>query len=411
MKKTILVLAAAASAAGAFGEGAAEQFNALGYGTLSGKLQSLTMYRDYDNGANNYSSTLSLQLDYLSPVKNGWTAGFSYIGVGVVDAMDIENPPAGLGPGEALLGNGRVNVLNEGFLDYNFEDFSLTNTTVWAGRKVNNAEVFRANAVRSKARAIQAVAVESKDLPQTRLSVGHAGRMSNWIQAGDQWKFRDFGDVFGVGYKTDGVTWGEAVNTSIENIELAAFDAIAWDVCNLIGFRGRFGLSEDLALLGYFRNEKDIGRAAGRNSNVLGVSVESKLDALTLEGGYFGVYGDDLRFQETTTGINHALGDSMMIFAQQFGGGANTVYAKAVTKLEKTATTLYGLYNYTRHDTGKANKALRSGHELNFVAKQPIPKIDNLTVAFKLGLGYRDGYNGAPDIFGTDTRLFLTYGF
>ena len=411
MKKTTLMLATALAASFAAAEGGINEFNDLGYGTLSGKLQSLSMYRDYDNGNNNYSSTLSIQLDYLSPTTNGWTAGFSYIGVGVVDAMDLDNPPAGLGPGEALLGNGRVNLLNEAFLDYNLEDFALTNTTVWAGRKVNNAEVFRANAVRSKARSIQALAIESKDLPQTRVTVGHADRMSNWIQSGDQWNFRDFGDVFGVGYDTDGVTWGEAVNTSYENIELAAFDAIAWDVCNLLGFRGRFGLSEDITLLGYYRNETDIGQAADRDSNVLGISIETKVNALTLEGGYFGVYGDDLRFQETTTGINHTLGDSMMIFARHYEGGANTLYAKAVTKLEKTATTLYGLYNYTRHDTGKAGKSLRSGHELNFIAKQPIPKFDNLTVALKLGFGYRDGYNGAPDIFGTDTRLFVTYGF
>lgn len=408
MKKAVLHLAAVTAAAAAFGEGAVAQFNALGCGTVSGRLQSLTMYRDYDNGVNNWSSTLGLQLDYLTPTAHGWTAGFSYVGVGVVDSLDYGQVTA---PGETLLGNGRVNLMNQGFVDYNLADFSLTNTTVWAGRKVSNAEVFRADDFRSKARAVQAIAVTTKDLPQTALTIGHADRLSNWIQAGNQWKFRDFGRVFGTPYDTDGVTWAEAVNHSVEHAELAVFDAIAWDVCNLIGFRGRFELDDNLALLGYYRNETDIGDAASRHSNVIGLSVESRLEAVTIEGGYFGVRGDDLRFQETTTGINHALGASMMIYTQPFGGDSDTLYAKAVSKLKKTNTTLYGLYNYTFHDTGKPGKTLRDGHEINLVAKQPVPKIDNLSVALKFGLGIKDGYNGAPDDMATDTRLFVTYTF
>ena len=35
---------------------AVDQFNALGYGTLSGRLQTLSMYRDFDAGNNNYST-------------------------------------------------------------------------------------------------------------------------------------------------------------------------------------------------------------------------------------------------------------------------------------------------------------------------------------------------------------------
>ena len=116
-----------------------------------------------------------------------------------------------------------------------------------------------------------------------------------------------------------------------------------------------------------------------------------------------------MAFQELTTGINHALGSSLMIYSQQFNGGTDTLYLKAVTKLEKTQTVLYGLYNFTRHDTGKSNQ--RHGQELNIVVKQPVPKFDNLAVAFKGGIGYRDGINGTPDTVGTDARVFVTYTF
>jgi len=412
MKKTTIILASATVASFAFAESAIEQFNELGYGTLSGRLQTLSMYRDYDNGANAHATTLGIQLNYLSPELEGWTVGAAYNGAGVLDSMDYDTSS---NPGEALVANGRNNVLNEGYLNYNMAAFGLTNTTATAGRRINNGEVFRADDFRQKARSITAIQAESKDVENFRIAGGHAFELSNWMASGDNWKFNDFGDVFGAGYNTAGITWGEGSYTGIENLEVALFDAIAYDVANLLGARAKYALSEETALLAYYRNERDVGKAADRTSNAFGLSVEQKAGAFILEGGYFGVHGGDLHFQETTTGINHALGSSMMIYAFQFDQGADTLYAKATTKLEKTNTTLYGLYNYTRLDKskthGSAGIALRQAQELNLVVKQPIPKIDNLTAALKVGLGYRDGVAGAGNTFGTDTRLFVTYTF
>lgn len=410
MKKTPTILATAMAASLASAGSIIEQFNELGYGTLSGRLQTLSMYRDYDNGNNNHSTTLGIKLDYLSPEKEGWTAGASYVGAGVLDSM-YDNEPY---PGDRLIQNGRVNVLNEAFLNYNMAAFDLTNTTVTAGRRINNGEVFRADDFRQKSRSITAIQAESKDVENFCFAGGHAFRLSNWLDTDthptlSSWKFQDFGEVFNTPYDTDGVTWGETSYTGVENLEIAVFDAIAWDVANLLGARAKWDISEETALLAYLRTERDVGRAAGHDANAFGLSAVQKLDKVTLEGGYFGVYGDTLRFQELTTGINHALGSSMMLFSGQFVGDANTLYAKAVTKLEKTKTTLYGLYNITFHD--QSQTGLRSGQEVNVVVKQPIPKLDNLTVALKVGMGYHDGVSGNDNIFGTDTRLFVTYMF
>ncbi len=407
MNKTILILAATAAALTTFaGEGAAQQFNDLGYGTISGRLQTLSMHRDYEGTGTQYGSTLGLELRYLSPVKEGWSIGATYNGAGVVHSKDYGTST---NPGEALIANGRVNVLNEGYLAYNMEALGLTNTTATIGRKINNAEIFRADDFRQKSRSISAFEIESKDVKDFRMAGGHSWKMSNWIDAGDLWDFNDYGDVFGAPNDTDGITWAETVYTGFEDMEIALFDAIAWDVANLLGARGRFGLTEDTALLGYLRFESDIGDAADQDAIAAGLSIEQKINALKLEAGYFGVFGDALRFQETTTGINHALGSSMMLYSGQFLGDAHTLYAKAVTKLESTKTTLYGLYNVTFQD--QSDTGGRCGQELNVVAKQPIPKIDNLSVAVKFGLGYRDFINGAQDTLATDTRLFITYGF
>jgi len=87
-----------------------------------------------------------------------------------------------------------------------------------------------------------------------------------------------------------------------------------------------------------------------------------------------------------------------------FAGGADTVYLKVATKINKTA--LYVLYNYTWQDNPLNNY---DGQELNFVVKQPI--IENLSVALKVGVGSREAKNGGNDTTATDTRLFLTYTF
>jgi hypothetical protein len=401
MKKTALILAAAMATSLASAGSIVEQFNELEKGTLSGRLQTLSMYRDYDNGNNAHSTTLGLKLDYISPEMAGWIAGASYIGAGVLDSMDYDDVS---NPGEALVGNGHVNILNEAYLKYNLTAVGFTNSAATVGRFVNHGEIFRADDFRQKPRAIEAIQLEVRDLHKTRLQAGHAWEMSNWIDAGNLWEFENFDN-----YGTDGITWGEAVNTCIENLEIALFDAYAWDVANLIGSRAKYTLTDETAVLGYYRWERDTGDNSGHDANVVGLSVEQKLGDIKLEGGYFGVSGDSLFFQETTTGINHALGASMMIYSGQFNGGADTFYLKAVTKLENTDTVLYGLYNYTLHDKDKAN--LRSAQELNIVVKQPVPKLDNLTVCFKGGIGSRDGVNDTGDTTATDARLFITYTF
>jgi hypothetical protein len=399
MKKHALTLATIGVAAAAFAESILAPINDLGYGTVSGRIQSLSMYRDYDNGNNNYATSLGIKLDYLSPERSGLSVGLSYIGVDVLDSM-YDEP----NPGDRLLGNGRVNVLNEAYLNYKMGDLGLAETAVTAGRRVYVGEVFRADDFRQKPRALEGVSIESRDIPDTRIQVGHAWEMSNWIDSGDQWDFENFDN-----YGTDGVTWGEVSSTRVQNLEVAVFDAIMYDIANLVGLRGKLKVAEKTALLGYCRWESDVGDGTDRDSKVLGLSVEQKVSGVTLEGGYFGVYGDNLVFQETTTGINHALGSLMLIYSLPFSGDTDTFYVKATTKIEQTKTSLYALYNYTLIDQSKDN--LRQAQELNLVVSQRVPKTENLSVALKFGVGTRDGVDGVSDTLATDTRLFVTYAF
>lgn len=394
MTRATLVLALLVAAAPAAADSIMKPFNDKGYGTVSGRLQYLGMYRDFDNGNNGHASTMGLVLGYVTPQWSGFDAGLAYNYAGTVSD----------GGNASLVANDDIRVLNEGWLRYGFAKAGLAGTSLVVGRKISNGEVFRADDYRQKARSIQAIQLQTRDLPATAITVGHADKLSNWIDAGDRWEFNDLGEVFGVGYDTDGITWGEGVYTGIARLELALFDAYAWDVANLVGARAKYKASDRTALIGYYRHENDVGDAADQNANAYGVAVEQKLGGLTLEPGYFGIRGDDLRFQETTTGINHPLGVSMMIYPSMFAGGADTAYVKATTKINRTS--LYALYSYTWHDNPRY---LYDGQELNIVVKQQLTNA--FSVAVKLAAGARDAQGGGDDTTATDARLFVTYDF
>jgi hypothetical protein len=377
--------------------------NDKGYGTFSGRIQNLTMYRDIElKSSYGYNSTLEALLAYASPKFGGFDLGLAY---NYAFTLFEDGTPS-------LLANDDINVLNEAWLRFDLESVGLGGNQIVAGRKIVDSEVFRADDFRQKSRSIESLQFTTAAIPDTTLTVGHAVRLSNWIDGtiGNYraWEFNDFGDVFGTGYDTDGVTWAEAVYSGFEGWQIAAFNAYAWDVANLFGTRIQYAIDEDSSLIGYYRHEGDVGRARSRQSDAFGISYQRKAGDFLLEPGLFSVHGADLRFQETTTGINHPLGASMIICSCQFFGGATTAYFKATTKVGKT--TLYGLYNYTWHDKNPFD-----GQELNVVVKYPIT--EDFAICFKGGLGYRDWRGNdalgrpRPDTLSTDSRLFITYTF
>jgi len=400
-KMTILVCAGALSCSAA--DSLLKPVNDLQYGTWAARVQALSMYRDYENynlGPDNaYSTTLGFQLGYESPELAGLSFGGVYSYAEPLDASEDSSN------GHKLVANGRINLLNEGWAKYRMESLGLTNTWAKAGRQVINGEVFRADEYRQKPRSLEAATLTTKDVPDTSLTVGQAWRLSNWIDDAEKWKFHEFGkDVFGAGYNYDthGVTWAEGEYKGITNLQVAAYNAYAYDVANVAGGRAKYAFTDTTAINGYYRHENDVGRALNRDADMLATSLEQKVGSVTLEPGIFSVIGDDLVFEEATTGINHPLGSSMMMYSGQFKGDSDTYYLKATTKIGKTG--LYTLYNYTVHD-----EIPYDGQELNFMVKQPIG--DRLVLAFKVGAGYRERDDNQDDTFASDVRASVTYTF
>lgn len=392
MIAVLLILQAAPVAA----ESIAKPINDLGIGTVSGRLQYFGMHRYFEgnNPENANSHTGGIRLSYHSPEMAGFDFGVTYDYVGVMAASESSND------GNTLLSNGRVNVLNEGYLRFKLGSLGLSNTAIVAGRRVMHGEVFRSDEFRQKPRSVEGVHFESRDIPGTSIIVGHVRKLSNVWDTGDRWKFNNLTHVFGTPEKTDGITWFEMVNNSVDNLELAFFNAYAHDVTNLIGTRVRYSFTDQTAVNGYYRHEDSVGIAADSSSDMVAFSLQQKLGRFTLEPGYFGVKGSNLRFQEVTTGINHPLGISLMIYPGMFNGDSDTGYLKATTTAGKMV--LYFLY----HATWQDNASYDSGQELDFVARYPL--VENLSVSLKFGVGQRDK---VEDTTATDTRLFLSYSF
>ncbi len=397
MKKFILLIIAMVICPWTFAESIMKPVNDLGLGTVSGRAQYFGMHRYFEgnNPENANSHTFGIRLSYHSPEMAGFDFAATYDYVGVMSASKNSND------GDTLLSNGNVNVLNEGYLRYKLGAFNLSNTAIVVGRRVSHGEVFRSDEFRQKPRSVEGIQLESKDIPDTSIIVGHVRKLSNVWDAGDKWKFNNMSHVFGTPEKTDGITWFEMVNKSVDNLEIAFFDAYAYDVSNLVGTRVMYSFTDRTAVNGYYRHEGSVGSAPESTSDMYSFSLQQKAGKFTLEPGYFGVRGSNLKFQEVTTGINHPLGISLMIYPGMFNGDSDTGYLKATTSVGKAA--LYFLY----HATWQSKGSFDDGQELDFVAKYPL--VDNLSIALKVGVGQRD--LAEDDTIATDTRLFLGYSF
>jgi hypothetical protein len=407
MKKKYMILTssifllAAATVSSALAEPITKSFNEKGYGTIFGRIQSVSMARDYDGKGNGSNSTIGGFLGYTTPEFKGFDASlaFNY----AEEIYDNNNTD--------LLANDSIHVLNEAWVRYNFNSTGLSDTTVTLGRKINNAEIFRADDIRQKSRAIEAIQFAYNGQENLKVAGGHALKASGVFQIRDVGEFNDFGDIFGADDDTDGITWVEATYKNADKFELVLFDALAWDVTNMIGTRVKYNLTQNTSILGYGRVEFDTGSAPTHDGSTFGVSLAQKVGQVNLEGGYLGVYDDGLKFQQATTGFNHALGSSLMIYAKNWDAGADTYYIKATTKIEKTGTFLYTLCNYITNAkasiTGVPNSDYKfDGYEIDIIISQPI--VDNFKATFKGAYGEKETADGGHDQ-GTDVRLFLTY--
>ncbi|MGA0332735.1 MAG: hypothetical protein ACO3N7_07405 [Kiritimatiellia bacterium] len=349
---------------------------------ISGRLRSVSMNRDYEGKGSGSNSSLGILLQAEARLWEGGDAGATYIYAEEVYAS---------GQSE-MLSNNAFHLLNEAWLDADLAGGSA----IRGGRMVYNGEVFRKDDSRQKPRAIEAVEWRTETL-----RLGHALRMSNYLQSGDRWEFNSFDEVLKAGEDSEGMSWIEMQIPLSANLICSLYDAVAWRVSNLAGSRLAWQISGDLTLLGYLRLESGLDQNRDHQSETYGLSVQKKWGGLLLESGLLSVQGDDMLFEETTTGFNHALASCMIIYSCPFDAGADTLYLKAKRKLGSASLYLLGIVTWH-------SRMPFDAEEMNLVLTHPLT--DQVDIAVKAGVGYRQN-DLIENSTATDARLFLTYRY
>ncbi|MDF3128533.1 hypothetical protein P0Y35_04935 [Kiritimatiellaeota bacterium B1221] len=350
--------------------------------SVSGRVRSVSMTRDYEAKGLGSNSSLGLLLHATGEISDGIEVGGTYIYAEEVYAAHQSN----------LLSNNDFHLLNEAWMIFR----PAEGMAVEAGRFISNGEVFRKDDSRQKPRAIEGVQVMSPSF-----TLGHAFEMSNYLQSADRWKFNDFEKVFGVDAESDGVTWLEYRWSALENLQIDLYDAFAWDITNLVGSHVQWSFSESASLSLYVRAENGVEENRDHASETYGLSLHQKVGSFQLEPGLLSVQGDKMLFQETTTGFHHALASSMIIYTCPFDGGATSFYLKATRKWRQTGIYILGIYT-------EQSELPFNGGELNLILRQPLS--DQWELVCKSGVGYRDNEEG-PGTRATDLRFFVTYEF
>lgn len=399
-----------------------DRLNELGYGTVSGKLQLLTMGRggnlrspDIDEDA--YSSSLAFSLNYKTPTYQGVSLGAQFIhawDLGEGGTIDIEEGPAW------FLSNSGFTLLNDAHIDYNFTHLGLAKTLLRVGRIPLNLDFAPSYAIRQKEQAYEAVTLSSQDIPGVDLSLGHIERYSSWSSRTRTdsnvitYEFIDVADTENVPYSTSGMQFASIAYNGLPHTSLTVYDFFGQDLYNTAGFKAAYtigsGDSFQTVLKAGYSNQRDVGRfnsdGGGEvESDVYDLSVQFKVGDFSLEPGFFGVAGDEAKNNyHVPFRTSFTVDPLMMWYPRVFGGGSDSFYLKSTYKWRNTS--FYMLYVLTKTaefiDHGSLDQ------EIDLVIGQKL--WTHWSVTFKGAYGVRDAGTGS-DWHQSDLRLFIAYNF
>lgn len=400
------------------------------YGTFSGKVQMLSMQRDYSDLGNANSTTAALTLDYLSPelFESGLSLKLQYVHSEVLTSGG-GRLDAGNSKGESIH-NSAFSILNEAYLQWDMKALGLEKTMIRAGRQIVDLDFVPKYNIRQKDQAVEGVVFVSEEIENVKLTLGHIERYSSWSSrksgANDafDYRFKDVEDVItsaaGLGegvIDSTGMQVFELTYTGLENTSITLWDVYANDLLNTAGADIYYTVNDQLKLNVKYAQQD----ALGEMDNILsrdGKEFKSRLadfnltykftDATSLMAGVYKVFGSN---DENSTEnflvpfvFDHAPMSTLLWYSNPYEAGTEAVYLKGATSFGKTKAVM--LYIYADHDN---SFTAADAQEVNLIVSHPIT--EDLTVTTKLGAGFKDGKNGNRSTHATDARLFVTYLF
>jgi len=397
--------------------GAIEEFNQQGFGTISGLARSLTMYRDYNGYGGSpetgNSSTVGLTINYKSPEFAGFSVNAQILGVATLWQHN---------PNKVI--NNNMHQLNEINLNYNFAALGLGKTDLQFGRIIANTKFAPISNFRQKDQAFEGLQLTMKDVDDLTMKLGWMRKFSTWSSwhngPGFSYQFEDIADMAGADYKTDGTFFADATYTGIDGVTLALADYWSENLFNTVILDGSVALNDMFTLMGTGIYQKSVGKGdahygknrSGLESTYLEFSLNTVLnDSLSLRPGFYTVLGENdgdtnMDFQDI---FNSATAFGAPFMANPgISAGTNAYFVEGVYTMNDRNT---GFFLYTFVDTDGAAEAdgQYNSHEFNIGHSYAFTK--NFSITGKVGYAMLQGKHGNGDTNALDTRLFIDYRF
>lgn len=289
MKKTILATVIAGASMLSFAEENKtfiDEFNEKGYGEFSGYLQSLTMYRDYNDYAGSDptgdASTVALSLEYVTPEFAGFTLGGEWI----TSATLWENNP------DRVMNN-NFNLLHNAYLNYNFSAFDLAKSDLTVGRFTLDTLMMPDITPRQKSQAMEGIAFTTEDIEDSKLIVGWIRKFSSWstLDHNDfSWshafnhEFTDVDDIAGVDYSTSGTYFIDYTYTGIDGLKINVGDYFSEDILNNAFADVTWSVTDSMKWRNIWAHQDSVGRGDKDAYNGEGLRADYLESSLIFEG-------------------------------------------------------------------------------------------------------------------------------
>lgn len=391
--------------------------NELGIGTVSGKIQALFMRRDFD-GEDASSGTLAETLNYKSPHFGPFTFGLQYIRADRLFEGGSLEPAHGNGQAWHIL-NTDFHVLNEAYVNLNFDFLDLPGTDLTVGRQIADYNFAPTYNCRQKPQAIEAAVLSSSDIISgVSFELGHIEKFSSWStrdggNAVYKASFNDIEDVIAdsegiASPDTHGMQFVTVSSGIIPQTDVTVYDLYGANLYNTFGAKADIKMLESDELRVTWKNhyimQSDVGDFANDlDARTLESALEFKTGNLMVQPGVMTVFGgDDLRHPFESSLTWESLLDW---YTRPNLDGSDSAYLKSTYTFGDTL--LYALYFVTDHDRATDGGAF--DQELDIVINHDVT--DRLYVTLKLGYGYRDNRAGNPNTSREDYRLFVGYTF
>lgn len=379
-----------------------------GFGSFSGRIQTLLMHRDIEGTGDGTSGTAAITLDYLSPEFHGFTLGGQFISsTRLFESGSV--PSAGY-----WLSNDDFNVLNEGYLAYDFDKLGWKDSSIKVGRQIVNYDFAPAYFIRQKAQSFESAILKLEPADGLCIDIGHLDRFSSWssreggVGAAPRADFVDVEQAAGVTYDTTGIQFISAVYDGCEPWSLAMYDFYGNDLYNVFGAKGsyKWELGSDAGALicrTHWANQQDVGRMdvdglGSISSNVVELGVDWAREGLTLSAGAVVVNGDRFQIPFRTS---FTIDTELLCYTDQFQGETNSGYLKGVYKTGNWL--FYSMFVIDQHEDDTTCREIDGVVKYNFT--------DGFSTTVKAGYGDRkySGDSGHSDA--VDLRWFLAWTF